>query len=80
LPFTPNGISAYPGKNQASSGHLTSATTSSSYVDILKIYGVNPLYVMFSTNGGAWNFLNNSNATTVAPNSINGSFTYYTNS
>ena len=81
LPFTPNGISAYSGKSQASSGHLTSATTSSSYVDILKIYGVNPLNVMFSTNGGgAWNFLNNSNATTVAPNGINGSFTYYTNS
>jgi hypothetical protein len=80
LPFTPNGISAYPGKSTASSGHLTSATTSSSYVDILKIYGVNPLNVMFSSNGGAWDFLNSGNATTVAPNSINGSFTYYTNS
>jgi len=80
LPFTPNGISAYPGKSTASAGHLTSATTSSSYVDILKIYGVNPLNVMFSSNGGAWDFLNSGNATTVAPNSINGSFTYYTNS
>lgn len=82
LPFTPNGISAYAGKNQASSGHLTAANTASSYSNVLKIYGVNPIQLWYSLDAGTTGFqqMTNSNASTVAPNSINGSFTYYTNS
>ena len=82
LPFTPNGITAYPGKNQASSGHLTSSNTASGYGNTLKIYGVTPMQVWYNTGktATAWSQMTNSNASTVAPNSINGSFTYYTNS
>jgi hypothetical protein len=80
LPFTPSGVPNYPGRSVASSGHLVSATTGSSYVDILKIYGVGTYNLMASTGSGSWINVTDSNRSTINPNSINGSFTYYTNS
>jgi len=80
LPFTPSGVPQYTGKSVASSGHLVSATTGSGYIDILKIYGVTTYNLMASTGSGSWVNITNSNRATINPNSINGSFTYYTNS
>ena len=84
LPFTPSGTGAYSGKANASSGHLTSATTAAGYLDIVKLYGTTTGYFfMYSTGNsgaGAWNHITNSNASTISLNSVNGSFTYFTDS
>ena len=78
LPFTHVGIAAYPGKNQASSGYTVAADTASGYSGVLKVYGVGPLNLMYDS-GTNWAFINNGNASTISPNSINGQFTYHTN-
>ena len=75
LPFTHVGIAAYPGKNVASSGYTVAADTASGYTGVLKFYGVGALNIMYDT-GSAWSFINNSNASTISPNSMNGQFTY----
>ena len=83
LPFTPTGTGAYSGKLNASSGHLTSATTANGYLDIIKLYGTSTGYFMMYSTGnsgaGAWQHINHSNVSTISPNSLNGSFTYFTN-
>jgi hypothetical protein len=78
LPFTHVGITAYPGKSQASSGYTVAADTASGYSGVLKAYGVGPLNLMYDS-GTSWDFITNSNASTISPNSINGQFTYHTN-
>jgi hypothetical protein len=81
LPFTPSGVPAVPGKATASSGHLVSANTASGYLTILKFYGVSTYNLMWATGTGtSFSHITNVNAAAIAPDSINGSFTYYTNS
>jgi len=81
LPFTPSGVPAVSGKATASSGHLVSANTASGYLTILKLYGVSTYNLMWATGTGtSFSNITNVNASAIAPDSINGSFTYYTNS
>jgi hypothetical protein len=81
LPFTPSGVPAAAGKATASSGHLVSANTASGYLTILKLYGVSTYNLMWATGTGtSFSHITNVNAAAIAPDSINGSFTYYTNS